>query len=163
MLFCLFVCFLFLFLLFFFLFRAIPGAYGSSQARDRTGGQLLAYTTAIAMQDPSHICDLCCSLWQCPILNPLSKARDLTHIPIDTMLGSGPAEPQRELLKSLHLECNRGWTASLTHAWLICPGGLPPTPLGSSCRLLCLFQEHPLALHPRLLSLQRLVKVPFCL
>ena len=39
--------------------------------------QLLAYTTASAMQDPSCICDLHHSSWQCQILNPLSEARDL--------------------------------------------------------------------------------------
>ena len=42
--------------------------------------QLVAYTTAIAMPDPSCICDLHCSLWQCQILNPLREARDQTHI-----------------------------------------------------------------------------------
>ena len=31
-------------------------------------------------RDPSHICDLYCSLWLCWILHPLSKARDQTHI-----------------------------------------------------------------------------------
>ena len=36
--------------------------------------QLPAYTTATATPDPSCICDLCCSLWPCWILNPLSKA-----------------------------------------------------------------------------------------
>ena len=36
--------------------------------------QLLAYTTATAVLDPSL------SLWQGRILNPLSKARDQTHI-----------------------------------------------------------------------------------
>ena len=36
--------------------------------------------------DPSHICDLCHSLWQCRIL-PLSKARDQTCILTKTMLG----------------------------------------------------------------------------
>ena len=50
--------------------------------------QLPAYTTAIAMPDPSHIYDLCCSLQQCWILNPLSEARDQTHILTDTMSGS---------------------------------------------------------------------------
>ena len=40
--------------------------------------QLLADTTATAMQDPSHICDLHCSSWQCQILNPLGEARDRT-------------------------------------------------------------------------------------
>ena len=38
--------------------------------------QLLAYTTATATQDPSHVCDLYHSSEQCWILNPLSKARD---------------------------------------------------------------------------------------
>ena len=46
--------------------------------------QLLAYTTAIAMWDLSHIFDLCCSLWQCWILNPLSEVRDQTRILMDT-------------------------------------------------------------------------------
>ena len=56
---------------------AAHGTYGSFQAR----GQIRAapaYTTA--KQDLSHICDLCCSLWQCQILKPLSKARDQTCI-----------------------------------------------------------------------------------
>ena len=46
--------------------------------------QLPAYTTAIATQDPSLICDLCLSSLQCQILNPLSEARDQTHILMDT-------------------------------------------------------------------------------
>ena len=44
--------------------------------------QLLA--TATATPDPSHICDLRQSLRQRWILNPLSEARDWTHIPMDT-------------------------------------------------------------------------------
>ena len=39
--------------------------------------QLLAYTIATAMLDPSYICDLCQSLWQSQTLNPLIEARDL--------------------------------------------------------------------------------------
>ena len=39
--------------------------------------QVPAYTST---QDPSHICDLCHSLQQCRTLNPLSKAKDRTHI-----------------------------------------------------------------------------------
>ena len=35
--------------------------------------QLLAYATATAMPDLSHICDLCHSLGKCQILNPLSE------------------------------------------------------------------------------------------
>ena len=42
--------------------------------------QLMAYTTATAIQDPSHIWDLCRSLWQCQILNSLSEARHQTCI-----------------------------------------------------------------------------------
>ena len=40
--------------------------------------QLLAYATAIATQDPSHVWDLHHSSGHCWILNPLSKARDHT-------------------------------------------------------------------------------------
>ena len=59
--------------------------------------QLLAYTTATAMQKQlmawatatatwplSCFCDLCCSSWQCGILNPLSEAGNGTHILMDT-------------------------------------------------------------------------------
>ena len=45
------------FFLFFFLFRATRVAYGSSQARGLQL-QLPAYTTAIAMQELSQVCDL---------------------------------------------------------------------------------------------------------
>ena len=38
--------------------------------------KLLAYTTATAKLDLSLVCDLCHSLWQCGILNPLNEARD---------------------------------------------------------------------------------------
>ena len=50
--------------------------------------QLLAYTTATATPDLSHICDLHHSSWQRRILNPLSEARDQTRIFTDTMWGS---------------------------------------------------------------------------
>ena len=43
----------------------------------------LAYTTATAMADLSHICNLHHSYWQCRILNTLSKARDQTCILMD--------------------------------------------------------------------------------
>ena len=42
------------------------------------------YTTATAMPDPSHICDLPHSSWQRWILNPLSEARDWSCILMDT-------------------------------------------------------------------------------
>ena len=50
--------------------------------------QLLAYTTATAMPDPSRICDLEHSLQYCQILNPLSMARDPAYILVDAMSGS---------------------------------------------------------------------------
>ena len=46
--------------------------------------QLPAYIKDTAMPDPSHICSLHHSLWQCWIFNLLSEARDRTHIFIDT-------------------------------------------------------------------------------
>ena len=66
---------------------ATPTAYGSSQARGQIGAAVEANTTATAIQDPSRICDLYCSLWQCQILNPLSWARDQTCTLTETMLG----------------------------------------------------------------------------
>ena len=68
------------FFIFIFTFRAAPAAYGSSQARVELELQLPAYTIATATLDLSHICYLHCSLQQCQILNPLSKAKDQTHI-----------------------------------------------------------------------------------
>ena len=41
--------------------------------------QLPAYAPATATQDLSGVCDLHHSSRQCPILNPLSKARNQTH------------------------------------------------------------------------------------
>ena len=45
---------------------------------------LLAYATAIATWDLSHICDLHHSSWQRRILNPLSRASDRTCVLMDT-------------------------------------------------------------------------------
>ena len=45
---------------------------------------LWGYTTATTTPYLSHICDLSCSLCQHQILNPLSQARDQTHILLDT-------------------------------------------------------------------------------
>ena len=50
--------------------------------------QLQAYATAMTIPDLSCICELRGSLRQYQIPNPLSEARDRTHIPTDTMLGS---------------------------------------------------------------------------
>ena len=46
--------------------------------------QLSAYTTAIATRDRSRVCDLRHSSGQCQILNPVSEARDQTHVLMDT-------------------------------------------------------------------------------
>ena len=64
-------------------FRAVPVAYGSSQARSQTGA-----ATAIATQGPSHICDLQGSLLQHYILNLWGEARPQTPILRDTRWGS---------------------------------------------------------------------------
>jgi len=50
--------------------------------------QLLACTTATAMQDPSRICSLHHSSRQHQILNPLKEARNRICFLPDTMLGS---------------------------------------------------------------------------
>ena len=46
--------------------------------------QLLAYSTATAMPDPSLICNLHHSSWQHWIFNPLSKARDWACVLMNT-------------------------------------------------------------------------------
>ena len=46
--------------------------------------QILAHATATATQDLSCVCELYHSSQQCQILNPLSEARDQTHILMDT-------------------------------------------------------------------------------
>ena len=47
--------------------------------------QLMAYATATATLDPSCLCDLHHSSWQCWILNPPSEAMDGTHVLVDTI------------------------------------------------------------------------------
>ena len=65
---------------FLFFFRAVPAAYRGSQARVELELQPLTYTTAIATRDLSRTCDLHHSSRQRWILEPLSGARDGTHI-----------------------------------------------------------------------------------
>ena len=69
-----------IYLFIFAFFRAAPTSYGSSRLGDESELQLLAYTTATAVQDPSHVCKLQYSSWQHQILNPLSKAKDETCV-----------------------------------------------------------------------------------
>ena len=78
---------------FFCLFRGAPVLHGSSPARaliraksePNLQATATATATATAMPDLSHIHDLCLSLQQCQILSPLTRAKDQTHIPTDTM------------------------------------------------------------------------------
>ena len=71
-------------------------AYGSSQAGVKSELQLLAYTTAMATPDPSHVCDLH------RILNPLSEARDQTTSSW-ILVGFSTAESQQELPRFIYL------------------------------------------------------------
>ena len=72
---------------FFFFFlpylRAAPEAYEVPRLGVELEVWLLAYATATATWDPSHICDLHHSSWQHRILNLLSEDRDRTHILMD--------------------------------------------------------------------------------
>ena len=76
--------------------------------------QLPAYTTAPAMMDPSSVCDLCCRLQQCQILNALSKATDQTCILIDTSqvlnLLSHKGKSMKNIFK--HYSC-----LNISHQW----------------------------------------------
>ena len=60
---------------------ATPAVYGSSQGQ--IGLQLPDYATATAIRDLSRVCDVHHSSQQHQILNPLSKARDQTHVLMD--------------------------------------------------------------------------------
>ena len=75
---------LFFFFFFFSLFKAVPVAYGSSQARGRIGaaGASLCHSHSNTRSE-LHL-RLHHSSWQPWILNPLSMARDETHILMDT-------------------------------------------------------------------------------
>ena len=59
-------------------------ACGRSQARVELEPQRLAYATAAATWDPSHVCNLHHCSWHRWIPDALSKARDQTHILMDT-------------------------------------------------------------------------------
>ena len=84
--------FFYYFLFSFFFFKAAPTAHGSSWTKVESKLQLLTYSIATAMPYPSFICDLCCSLQQCQIINPPREARAQTHIVRDTswVLNSPP-------------------------------------------------------------------------
>ena len=69
---------------YFLLFRAARGHTEVPRLGVELELQLLAYTTATAMPDPSHICELHYSSQQHWIFNPLSEARDGTCILMNT-------------------------------------------------------------------------------
>ena len=68
---------------FFCFFRATPWHMEVPRLGVELELQLPAYGTAIAMQYLSCVCDLHHSSWQYRFLNPLSEARDCTHILMD--------------------------------------------------------------------------------
>ena len=70
---------------FFFVFLGLhPWHREVSRLGIKSELQLLAYALASAMPELSHIHDLCHSLQEHQILNPLSNARDQTCILLDT-------------------------------------------------------------------------------
>ena len=75
------------FFFFFFFFPFFLGLHSRHMEVPRLGVkselQLLAYTTATAIQDLSCICKLHHSSQQRQILNPLNEARDRTSVPMD--------------------------------------------------------------------------------
>ena len=83
------LCIAFFFIYFFFIFFLGPHPQQVEVPRLGTDLelQLQAYTAATATQDLSHICDLYHSSQQRRILNPLSEARDRTHILMDPTQG----------------------------------------------------------------------------
>ena len=77
-------CLHFFFSFFFLLFGLHPRYMEVPRLRVKSELQLPAYTTAIAMQNPSLICDLHHKSQQCQIPNPLCKGRDQTCTLMDT-------------------------------------------------------------------------------
>ena len=92
---CTFVFILFIYLLSFVFLGPHPRHMEDPRLGVKSEPQLQANTTATAMRDLSHICDLCCSLWQHRIFNSLSEARDQTHILTDTVFFINPLSHNR--------------------------------------------------------------------
>ena len=82
---------------------------------------LLAYTTATAMPDPSHICDPHYSSGQHQILNPLSEARDQDCVLVDANWASLTTEPLRELQKHNSYQPNCVVSRRLLWTKCLCP------------------------------------------
>ena len=125
----------FFFFFFFFSFLSL-GLYpwhmdDLSRLRVESELQLLAYTTATARWDPSHICNLYHSSWQCRILNPLSEARAWTQVLMDASqvcdcwATTGTPEWTSFLYK-FHWPSKRRGTSWLPQAPLFSNTPLPP-------------------------------------
>ena len=75
----------------FIFYFCLLGLYAQYMELSRLGVelelQLPAYDTATATWDLSCVCSLYHSSWQCWILYPLSRAKDQTHILMDTSWG----------------------------------------------------------------------------
>ena len=73
---------------FFFFFSCFLGPHLQHMEVSRLGVQLElqlpAYTAATVTWDPSRVCDLYHSSQQCQIPNPLSEAKDGSHILVDS-------------------------------------------------------------------------------
>ena len=105
--------------------------------------QLPAYTTATATSDPSCICDLHHSSWQCQIINPLSEARDQTGILMDPSVNNAaltvgiqvsvwiPAfssfgfTPEMELLDHMVFYVLRFWGTTILFCTMATPFYIP--------------------------------------
>ena len=72
--------------LFIYLFILEPHTWHMEVPRPELEQQLLAYVTATAMPDMSHVCNLHHSSWQHLILTPLSEARDWIYVLLDASL-----------------------------------------------------------------------------
>ena len=74
------------FFLFIYLFCFLgPNLWHMEVPRLGVESELLpAYAKVTATPDPSHVCNLHHSSQQCKILNPLRRAKDWTHILMDT-------------------------------------------------------------------------------
>ena len=104
--------------------------------------QLPAYATATATSDPNHICDPQHSLQQRQILNALSKAKDRTHIVMDTSQVLNPSS------------CNRNSACELFYMTCFCPHDVRELPLCQCVRgvgafsVPSTFLPTPTAAHP---------------
>ena len=82
-----------------FFFRAAPVACRSFQARGQIGGAAASLHHGYSNTGSKLICDLHFSVGQCHVLNPLSEARDQTHILMGTSQVLNPLSHNRNPLR----------------------------------------------------------------